>query len=67
MSPGRSSERKEWLLDILLRRPERQPPSGWWQDAKGRPQPPGSYVPPPPRPKGLRGLIEERRRRRFGA
>lgn len=67
MSPKPSrAERKERLLDILLNRPVRQPPTGWWQDAKGKSHPPGTYVAPPPRPKGPKAIMEARRQRRFG-
>ena len=61
------SERKERLRQILLHEPERQPPTGWWQDAKGNMHPPGTYVPlPPRRPNPFRAAVEERRRRRYG-
>jgi hypothetical protein len=60
-------ERRERLRQVLLREPERQPPSGWWQDAKGSMHPPGTYVPLPPRtPRGLRAALEAHRHRRYG-
>ena len=34
------------IAQVLLRKPERQVPTGWWQDEKGISQPPGSYADP---------------------
>jgi hypothetical protein len=34
------------LEQLRPRKPEGQIPVGWWQDAKGRSQPPGSYLDP---------------------